>query len=72
MVDKSSIEGLMLTFSDVVERPLVVFEEGVPFDFLHAVSAQPHLPQKKTPLGRDDGFAPGQKTHQTGNKNHTE
>lgn len=35
---------LMLTFSDVVERPLVVFEEGVLFDFLYAVSAQSPLP----------------------------
>ena len=32
-----------LTLSDVVPRPLVVPEEGMPLDFVHAVSAQSHL-----------------------------
>lgn len=36
-----------LTVSDGVEGPLVVPEEGVSLDFLHAVSTQSHLPQNK-------------------------
>lgn len=33
-----------LTVSDGVKGPLVVLEERVTLDFLHAVSTQPHLP----------------------------
>lgn len=36
-----------LTVSDGVEGPLVVLEERVTLDFLHAVSTQPHLPPNK-------------------------
>jgi len=36
-----------LTVSDGVEGPQVVLEERVTLDFLHAVSAQSHLPQNK-------------------------
>ena len=32
-----------LTLSDVVPRPLVVLEEGMPLDLVHAVPAQAHL-----------------------------
>ena len=35
------------TVSDGVKGPLVVLEERVSLDFLHAVPAQSHLPQDK-------------------------
>lgn len=37
---------VILTVPDGVEGPLVVFEERMPLDFLHTVSAQSHPPQK--------------------------
>lgn len=37
----------ILTISDGVKSPLVVLEEWVSLDFLHAAPAQSHLPQNK-------------------------
>lgn len=39
--------GDILTISDRIKSPLVVPEEWVSLDFLHAVPAQSHLPQNK-------------------------
>lgn len=39
--------GNILTISDGVKSPLVILEEWVSLDFLHAVPAQSHLPQNK-------------------------
>lgn len=38
---------MTLTVSHGVKGPLVIFEERVSLDFLHAISAQSHLPQNK-------------------------
>ena len=47
MEKRARPELMILTVSEGVESPLIIFEESVSFDFLHAISAQTHLPQNK-------------------------
>ena len=54
---------VLLTVSDVVPRPLVVLEEGVPFDFVDPVAAESHLPWDRERGGMSVTYCQHTHTH---------